>query len=95
MKNKKKIFIVLIVTSVIILLFLIFYFFANASVSARLLESVMPAFLILLVNKFRLNEVLILILIFLAYGYVWFNGGQYIIFEASHIQVNNYLFNRL
>ena len=77
------------------LLFLIFYFFANASVSARLLESVMPAFLILLVNKFRSNEVAIIFLIFLAYGYVWLTGGQYVLFEASDIQVREYLLNWL
>lgn len=77
------------------LLFLIFYFFANASVSARLLESVMPAFLILLVNKFRSNEVAIIFLIFLAYGYVWLTGGQYVLFEASDIQVREYLLDWL
>lgn len=77
------------------LLFIIFYFFANASVSARLLESVMPAFLILLVSKFRVNEVAIISLILLAYGYVWFSGGQYVLFEASDIQVREYLLNWL
>ncbi len=77
------------------LLFIIFYFFANASVSARLLESVMPAFLILLVNKFRLNEVAIISIILLAYGYVWFTGGQYVLFEASDVQVRDYLLNSL
>ena len=77
------------------LVFIIFYFVSNASVSARLLESVMPAFLILLVNKFRLNEVAIISLILVAYGYVWYTGGQYILFEASEIQVREYLFNLL
>lgn len=78
-----------------ILLFLIFYFLANASVSARLLESVMPAFLILLVSKFRINEVLIILFILLAYSYVWFTGGQYILFEASNMEVREYFSNWL
>lgn len=73
------------------LLFLIFYIFANASVSARFLESIFPAFLLLLVNKFRRVEVGVIFLIFLAYGYVWINDGQYIIFEVSPIQVNHVL----
>lgn len=74
-----------------VLLFLIFYFFANSSVSARLLESVLPAFLILLVSKFRNKEVLIVSLILLAYLVVWFQGGQYVLFEVSDIQAKQYL----
>lgn len=73
------------------LLFLIFYISANASVSARFLESIFPAFILLLVNKFRRIELGVIFFIILAYGYVWFNGGQYIIFEVSPMQVNHVL----
>ncbi|WP_407503467.1 EpsG family protein [Acinetobacter baumannii] len=70
------------------LLFLIFYIFSNAIVSARFLESIFPAFILLLVNKFRKFEVIIILFLFLAYGYVWFNNGQYIIFEVSQMQAD-------
>lgn len=77
------------------LLFLIFYFFANSSVSARLLESVLPAFLVLLVGNFRVKEVMIISLIFIAYGYVWATGGQYVLFEAADIQVKQFFLKLL
>ena len=41
------------------------------------------------------NEVAIIFLIFLAYGYVWLTGGQYVLFEASDIQVREYLLDWL
>lgn len=72
------------------LLFMIFYFFANSSVSARLLESVFPAFILLLVNKFRPIDLIIILFIFFIYGYVWLTGGQYMIFEASPDQIRHY-----
>lgn len=75
------------------ILFIVFYFFANASVSARLLESIYPAFLLILVSKFRDKEVLIILLLILAYGFVWYNGGVYILFEVSNIEAKNYLMN--
>lgn len=77
------------------LLFIIFYFFANASVSARLLESIYPAFLLILVHKFRDKEVLIITVLTLAYGFVWYNGGVYILFEVSHLEAKNFLMNIL
>ncbi|WP_228721872.1 EpsG family protein [Acinetobacter sp. Marseille-Q1623] len=72
------------------LLFMIFYFFANSSVSARLLESIFPAFILLLVNKFRPVDLIVILFIFLTYGYVWLTGGQYMIFEASPDQIRHY-----
>lgn len=78
-----------------LILFLVFYFVANASVSARLLESVLPAFLLLFANKFRNKEVLIGSLVAIAYLYVWYNGGVYILFEVSNIQAKQFLLSYL
>lgn len=77
------------------LLFLIFYIFANSSISARLLESILPAFILLLVAKFRRIEVIVIFIIFLAYSFVWIKGGQYIIFEAPKEQVEYYYLEKL
>lgn len=78
-----------------LLLFLLFYFVANASISARLLETVLPFFLFLFVQKFRINEIIIGGLIFIAYSYVWYNGGVYVLFEVSDIQVKQFFINLL
>ena len=78
-----------------IVLFMVFYFTANVSVSARFLSSVFPAFILLLVSKFRRVDVFICLLLILAYGFVWFKGGQYMIFEVSKYQIEQYFLEKL
>lgn len=78
-----------------LILFLVFYFVANASVSARLLESVLPAFLLLFANKFRNKEILIGSLVAVAYLYVWYNGGIYVLFEVPNVQAKQFLLSYL
>lgn len=77
------------------ILFLLFYFIANASISARLLETVLPFFLLLFVRKLRINEIIIGGGIVIAYSYVWYNGGAYVLFEVPDIQVKQFFISLL
>lgn len=76
-----------------LIVYLVFYFLANVTVAARISESVLPAVLIFLVARLRVNESILILFVSLCYLYLWFRGQMYpLMFEADEMIVKNYFY---